>query len=191
MCRRISPKMDMQNSFSGWKNNNRQKSYPVAVRVLERSENAAQDFGIMKPGSSTWSSKEAAGEKEPEAYPWGTLRMGSTRERSWGPFSAAANSTGCSKRRPFYPPTPARPRRALSQARPQQVRERGVLGRGTSSPRTKRERRPGFWHHETRQLNMVIQRGRRGERTGGVPSAVRRGFFRAENEVGGHVQLPD
>ena len=36
---------------------------------------------------------------------------------------------------------------------------------------------------------MAIQQGRREERTGGVPFAVRRGFFRRENEAGGHVQL--
>ena len=32
---------------------------------------------------------EAAGETKPEAYPRGTLRILSNRERSWGPFSAA------------------------------------------------------------------------------------------------------
>jgi hypothetical protein len=37
---------------------------------------------------------------------------------------------------------------------------------------------------------MVIQQGRRGEKPGGVPSGVRRGFFRAENAVGGHFQRP-
>ena len=32
---------------------------------------------------------EAAGERKPEAYPRGTLRILSNRERSWGSFSAA------------------------------------------------------------------------------------------------------
>jgi len=39
-------------------------------------------------------------------------------------------------------------------------------------------------------LKMASQGGRRQEETGGVPSRVRWGFLRTENEVGGHFQHP-
>ena len=41
-----------------------------------------------------------------------------------------------------------------------------------------------------RLLKKTIQRGRRRVETGGVPSGVRCGFRRAENEVGGLFQQP-
>lgn len=71
---------------------------------------------MISPGSSTWSSNKAAGEKEPEAY------------------SAVV---------------------------------RRVLERSENAAQD-------FWHHETRQLKMIVQLGRKERQTRGVLSGTSR-----------------
>ena len=132
----------------------------------------------MTTGSSTWSSRQGRKGEGTGGVPF-AVRRGCFRSENaaGGHVQLPDDNTGYSKR--------------LSGKAAASERARRTLPR-TSSPGTKRERRrEPLVISRIRQLNMVIQQGRKGERTAGVPFAVRRGCFRSENAAGGHVQLPD